>query len=181
MDVKRATQGVVQGGVRAAGYGPDMNPTNRRALPLTEARTLWQTAVLDDDARAPVAALLLAGLRPPEVAAARWDGRLLHAARRRLPVGRHCAAALTALPRTAGPLLPHLTAVPLVQLVRAVTHRAGLDAGAPDLRHAAIRACFDAHLPSEWICGYFGTAPPHGGLPDGWADEVAGVLDAAFT
>jgi integrase len=157
-----------------------MNPANRRVLPLTEARTLWQTAVLDDTARAPVSLLLLAGLRPPEVAAARWDGTLLHTGRR-LPVGRHCAAALEGLPRTTGPLLPHLAVVPLVQLVRAVGHTAGLDVGAPDLRHAAIRACFDAHLPAEWICGYFGTAPPRGGLPDGWADEVAGALDAAFT
>lgn len=159
--------------------------SNRAALPIGEAQTVWQTAARDGRARAPVAMMLLAGLRPREVCAARWDGLLLRAAGRRVPVGKVCAAALdhVAADRKAmtGPLLPHLTAVPLVQLARATCRQAGVDAGAPDLRHCAIRAAFDAKLPAEWICGYFGTAPPRGPLPTGWDDTVATVLEDAFT
>lgn len=159
--------------------------TNRSALTLGAAQAVWQAAARDDGARAPVALLLLAGLRPREVAAARWDGLLLRVAGRRIPVGLVGAAALdhVAADRkaTAGPLLPHFTAVPLVQLVRAVARSAGVDAGAPDLRHAAIRAAFAARLPGEWVCAYFGTSPPPAPLPDGWDDTVATVLETAFT
>lgn len=154
---------------------------NRSALPLEAAQTVWQAAARYDDARPPVAMMLLAGLRPREVCAARWDGLLLRVAGRRVPAGPVCAAALDACQPATGPLLPHATVVPLVQLVRAVARRAGVDAGAPDLRHAAIRACFAAHLPAAWICAYFGTAPPRGPLPPGWDDQVAGVLEDAFT
>lgn len=157
---------------------------NRAALPIDDARVVWQTAARDGRARAPVGLLLLAGLRPREVAVARWDGLLLRVAGRRIPVGKVCTAALDHVRGAAevtGPLLPHLTAVPLVQLARATCRQAGIDAGAPDLRHAAIRAAFDAHLPAEWICDYFGTAPPRGPLPPGWDDTVASVLEDAFT
>lgn len=158
---------------------------NRSALPIEAAQTVWQAAVRDGRARAPVAMMLLAGLRPREVCAARWDGLLLRVAGRRIPVGRVAAAALdhVAADRKVigSPLLPRMTAVPLVQLVRATARNAGVDAGAPDLRHAAIRAAFDAHLPGAWICAYFGTAPPRGPLPEGWDDTVASVLEDAFT
>lgn len=158
-----------------------MTLTNRRALPLAGARALWARAREDERARAPVAMMLLAGLRPPEVCEARWDGHLLYAAGRRIPVGLRCAAALNAVPRRRGPLLPQLTVVPLVQLVRAVARQAGLDAGSPDLRHAAIRAAFEAGMPPAWICAYFGTSPGREPLTDGWDDAVASVLEDAFT
>lgn len=159
--------------------------TNRSALTLKAAQAVWQAAARNDGARAPVAMLLLAGLRPREVGAARWDGLLLRVAGRRIPVGPVAAAALDHFRSTAevtgGPLLPHLTAVPLVQLVRATAWQAGVDAGAPDLRHAAIRACFDARLRADWICAYFGTSTPPGPPPDGWDTAVAGALEEAFT
>lgn len=159
--------------------------SNRAALPIGEAQTVWQTAARDGRARAPVAMMLLAGLRPREVCAARWDGLLLRAAGRRVPVGKVCAAALdhVAADRkaTGSPLLPHATVVPLVQLVRAVARQADVDAGATDLRHAAIRACFDANLPAEWICGYFGATPPPAPPPPGWDDAVANTLQDTFT
>ena len=154
---------------------------NRAALPIDDARVVWQAAARDGRARAPVGLLLLAGLRPREVAVARWDGLLLRVAGRRVPVGRVCAAALDACPPTEGPLLPRLTAVPLVQLTRATCRQAGIEAGAHDLRHAAIRAAFDAKLPAEWICAYFGTAPARTPLPTGWDDTVATVLEDTFT
>lgn len=158
---------------------------NRSALPIEATQVVWQAAARDSRARAPVAMMLLAGLRPREVCVARWDGLLLRVAGRRVPAGRVCAAALDHVRGTAevigSPLLPRATVVPLVQLVRAVARQAGVDAGATDLRHAAIRAAFDAHLPAEWICGYFGTAPPRGPLPEGWDDTVASVLEDAFT
>lgn len=168
--------------------------SNRAALPIEAAQAVWQAAARDGRAHAPVALLLLAGLRPREVAVARWDRLLLRVAGRRIPIGLTTAAALDhvadARKAIGGrdllnnvkevPLLPEMTAVPLVQLVRAVARQAGVDAGAPDLRHAAIRACFDAHLPGEWICGYFGTTPARAPLPAGWDDTVASVLEEAF-
>lgn len=76
------------------------------------------------------------------------------------------------------PLLPCVT---VVLLVRAVARQAGVDTSTTDVRHAAILAAFDARLLAEWICPYFGAAPPRSPLPTGWDDQVAGALEEAFT
>lgn len=177
-----------------------MTLTDRTPLTRSQAHAIYTQAADDPSAHALVALMLLAGLRPHEVETLRvadWPGDSL---RLRVGTPRHprsivvsptVAAAITAAleGEVTDPedfLLPAARTTRLVSLVRAVARQAGIEAGVHDLRHAAIRAAFEAQLPPAWICAYFGTtdhdaAHRLAALPNGWGGAVAGALEEAFT
>ena len=82
------------------------------------------------------------------------------------------------------PLVHGLSSVALVQLVRAVCRRSGVDVGVHDLRRTAIATVLDTGVAMLDVQGYFGfsvsgTAPV--GVRQGRDAEIARILELAFT
>ncbi|MFD8865998.1 tyrosine-type recombinase/integrase [Streptomyces sp. NPDC059590] len=164
-------------------------------IPVADARAVFAEVRSDALARAGVALLLLAGLRPGEVEALRVkdyvhgeDGRRLRVGAERMPrtirLAPSAAAALDAYleGQDTDPedfLLPELRIPRLVQLVRAAAETAGVQAGVHDLRRAAVAAVVGDGAPVRHVEAYFGMSkvPGRKDLVPVRAGYDAGIID----
>lgn len=163
------------------------------------ARILAEAAAGTTTERAVIELVLRAGLRGTEVAGiARRHftptlGRptLLAGTKyrpRTIALAPSVGAAVSALLRESeadisAPLVPGLSPVALVQLVRGVCRRAGVDVGVHDLRRTAIAAVLDAGVAAMDVEAYFGFSVSGAalvGVRPGRDVAIAAVLERAF-